>query len=371
MKRQISIVVGALIIIAGYWASNHIAGRKKEKRPPAPKSITAVFTSKVANQHVDVVIKESGRLMAKNRANLYAEVQGVMKVTSKAFKEGVHFRKGESLAIINSDDAEVKLLAQKSVLQNLITTILPDLRLDYPEAYPKWNQYVSSFDVKKMLAPLPETGSDKEKYFITGKNIYSTFYNTKNLEIVQGKYNIRAPFSGVVTEALINPGTVIRPGQKLGELIDPSVYELELAINQSFLSSISVGKEVRVSDPNGKDQIWAGRVARINGKIEASTQTIKVFVELKGVDLKEGIFLEAEIGGEQILEAIEVDRKLLVEGNKLYAVVDGRLKLLSVTVVHKKEQTVIVKGLTDGTVIASKIVPGAFEGMEVKIFTDK
>lgn len=370
MKRQISIVAGILIIVGGFFGSRMIMDSKKDQKPPAQKTISTVFTQKVKRSRIGISVIENGRLVAKRKADLYAEVQGVMEATYKPFKPGIRFNKGETLVKIRSNDAYVNLLAQKSVLLNLVTSILPDLRLDYPEAYQKWNVYVSNFDIEKPIAKLPETTSDKEKYFITGKNIYTTYYNTKNLEIQQSKYQIRAPYSGVLTETLVNPGTVIRTGQKLGEFIDPSVYELEVAISQSVLPALSIGKKVMVTNPNAEGQTWTGKVSRINGKVDATTQTVQVYIEVSGNDLKEGVYLAAEIAGEEIPNAFEIDRKLLVEGTKIYAVRDNKLQLLPVNITHKTENSVIVDNLKDGIEIISKIVPGAFEGMEVKVYSE-
>jgi len=217
MKRKITIVAGILIIVGGWFGMDMIINSKETKKVTVPKTVNTVFTILVKNEDIGINIIENGRLVAKIKTDLYTEVQGVMEPLRKEFKPGVKFRKGETLVKIRSDDSYAKLLAQKSALQNLITSILPDLRLDYPEAFTKWSTYVYDFDINKPIPSLPETSSNKEKYFITGKNIYTTYYNTKNLEIIQSKYTIRAPFDGILTETLINPGTVVRPGQKLGK----------------------------------------------------------------------------------------------------------------------------------------------------------
>lgn len=371
MKRKITIVAGILIIISGFYGSKMIVNSKKDRKQDAPKSINTVFTSLVKNKDIGIRITENGRLIAKNKTDLYAEVQGIMEPLSKEFKSGVKFRKGETLVKIRSNDSYAKLLAQKSAFHNLIISILPDLRLDFPKAYAKWNAYAIDFDIDKPIAPLPKTSPGKEKYFITGKNIYTTYYNTKNLEIIQSKYVIRAPFNGVLTETLINTGTVVRSGQKLGEIIDPSVYELEVSINQSIVNALSIGKNVRVNDPNDANQHWTGKVIRINGKVDATTQTVKIFIELKGENLREGNYLEAIIEAQDIENAYEIDRKLLIEGKYIFTVQNNKLQLLPVEIVHKKSQTVLIRGAVNGTEIVSKTVPGAFEGMEVEVLSNK
>jgi len=220
MSRKITIVISIAIILGGIFWSRRIIDSKAVKKPPIPKSLTSVYTETVNNTSLPIIINESGRLVAKQKALIYSEVQGIMEPTSKLFKSGVNYKKGEVLVKIRSNDAYAQLQAQKSVLQNLITSVLPDLRIDYPDAFPAWNKYVSDFEINKPIQALPKVSSDKEKYFITGKNIYTTYYNTKNLEIIQGKYNIRAPYNGTLTQSLVNPGTVIRQGQQLGEYID-------------------------------------------------------------------------------------------------------------------------------------------------------
>ena len=53
---------------------------------------------------------------------------------------------------------------------------------------------------------------------------------------------ISAPFSGILTEALVTEGTLIRNGQKLGEFIDPSDYEMEVNISKSYANLLKVGE---------------------------------------------------------------------------------------------------------------------------------
>ena len=242
MRKYITIIVALGLLAGGYFTMQGLMNREKKQRPQPEKIIQAVFTETVKNQSIPIVVSESGRLVAKNRMAIYAEVQGVMEVNRKDFKPGASYNKGEIMVKIRSDDFYANLQAQKSVLQNLITSIMPDLRLDYPGSYVKWDQYLREFDVHKPLSDLPHTSSEKEKFFITGKNIYTTYYNTRNQEIILQKYTLRAPFDGILIDAVVNPGTVVRPGQKLGEYIDPKVYELEVAVGKQLLQSLVVGE---------------------------------------------------------------------------------------------------------------------------------
>lgn len=357
-----------MLIGVGAYIAYDLATSAKKVRPKQESATPTVFVQQIKNATVPVQVVESGRLMAKNRIEIFAEVQGLMESTNKDFKPGVSYQKGEVFVRIRDNDYYANLQAQKSNLQNLITSILPDLRMDYPEAYKKWDEYLRSFDMNKSVPELPEPTSEKEKFFVTGRNIYTTFYNTKNMEIVLSKYNLRAPFNGILTDALVNPGALVRQGQKLGEFIDPKVYEMEVAVNKSILPSLKVGQMVLARDPEAHSRNWEGQIIRINGSVDRTTQTVRVFVELRSSELREGMYLEALISGEPINAAIEIDRSLLVDESYVYEVFDSTLNLVQVNPVFFNEKTVIIQGLEDGNEIISRIVPGAYSGMKVQIY---
>src|SRR5690606_27462128 len=154
-------------------------------------------------------------------------------------------------------------------------------RMDYPDVYQKWQDYLENFNMNNSVPDLPEPSTEQEKSFITGRGIFTAYYNLKNLEQRLSKYTIRAPFDGILTEALVREGTLIRSGQQLGEFIDPHVYELEISVNKVYGPFLQIGKEATVSNLEGL-QSWEGKVSRINGKIDQATQTIGVFIDVKG-----------------------------------------------------------------------------------------
>jgi membrane fusion protein (multidrug efflux system) len=371
MRKLITSIIAVIILAGGFFYAKELSNRERRQRPAPKKALTTVYFEKVQNGSVPVYIEESGRLSSKHVIEVYSEVTGVMESSRKEFKPGTTYRKGEVLVKVRANDYYANLQAQKSVLQNLITSVLPDLRLDYPEAYPRWDAYLKNFDMNKPIQELPKPGSDKEKFFITGKNIYTTFYNTKNLEIVLQKYTIRAPFNGILTEALVTPGTVVRPGQKLGEFIDPTIYELELSISQTFLPDLVLNKQVQVFDTENNEQSWTGKIARINGKVNPTTQTVQVFVELSGDGLREGMFLKAIIDAKPKENSVEVPRNMLVNDNRMYVLQDSSLVLTDVEVLYRTNETAIVSGLENGVDLVIKPVPGGYAGMKVKPVQNK
>lgn len=367
MRKIILSVLGLLLLVGSVFVAKSIIANKKKPKTVTPKIIKSVVLDTVKNGTVQVFVSANGNLRAKRRVELYSEVSGVFKKGSKLFKQGETFKKGQTLINVDASEYYASVQSSKSNLYNSVSAVMPDLQLDYPEVYAKWQKYLKDFDIRKSTPSLPELETDRERYFITGKGILSSYYNVKNLEQRLAKYRITAPFNGILTESLVNEGTLIRSGQKLGEFIDPSVYEVEVAISKSFVHLLKKGKQVELSSLDKKNK-FKGIVTRINGSINATTQTVAVFIELSNSVLKEGDYLEANVSAEKIENVIEVDRNLLVDNNQIFAVKDSSLYLVEVIPVYFSDSKVVLKNVPDKTVILKKALNGAYEGMLVKPF---
>lgn len=372
MDRRIiiSVVGGLLILAVGVFVKTKLADSKKAPEINNNKIIASVFVEEVKNSEIPIIIFATGSVLAKDRMVIFSEVQGVFLPSSKAFKAGTKYRRGETLIRVNNEEFKASVIAKRSSFKNMITGILPDIQFDYASSLTTWNSYLQSIDINKSLPKLPAMASDKENNFITSRNINATYYSIKNMETRLQKYSITAPYAGTLVDAYVTPGTLINPGQKLGEYIKPDVFELELNINANLQEFLEKGKSVSLHNIENTKS-WIGKVTRINQKIDRNSQTIKVFVEVSSEDLKEGEYLEAEVFARQEMAAVEIPRALLVNNNAIYMVHDSILVLHELDVVYTKLNSVIAKGLTDGTSYISKPVIGAFDGMKVKIISEK
>ena len=370
MRKIILSLLGVLLIVASFFLAKKIIDNKKSFKPRAQKVVKTVFTEVAENGTVPIVVPANGNLVAKNRVELYAEVQGVFKRGTKLFKTGERYRSGETIIRIDASEYAASVQSAKSNLYNQLTSIMPDLRLDYPDIFPKWQTYLNGFDMAKTTPPLPEMTTEKEKFFISGRGILTSFYNVKNLEQRLSKYRISAPFNGVLTETLVTEGSLVRAGQKLGEFINTGVYELEVAVSKTFSDLLKIGEKVELSTLDGNKK-YTGNVSRINGRVDQATQTIKAFIEVKSDELREGMYLEANLDAKEEADAIEVDRNLLLEGDKIFVVRDTILDMIDVKPVYFTDKRVVLKEVPNGTIIMSKPLLGAYTGMAVKIYQDK
>jgi multidrug efflux pump subunit AcrA (membrane-fusion protein) len=364
-RKIIGLVLGIIFLSGAFLLSKNLIDNNKRPVVEVPKNVTTVFTQSVTNGEIPIIINANGNLVASRKIELYAEVQGIFKSSKKPFKAGQSYRRGDVLLSIDSQEFYTSLIAQRSTLFDLITGMMPDLKFDYPASFPNWEAYLQKFDLEKDIPTLPEPVTDKEKYFVNGRQVVSTYYNIKNLEERYRKYKISAPFNGMLTESLVNPGTLIRSGQKLGEFVDLTDFELEVNVNAEFMDILKVGENVALTNLAG-NKSWIGSVKRVNGRIDQNTQTVQVYIGVKGDGLIEGMYLEANIVARSEVDAIEIPRNLLINESQIFVVEGDQLKLKSVSAVYFTDKTAIIKGLASGTAMLSRPVPGAYEGMLIK-----
>ena len=79
MRNIILSILGVLFIIATVFISKLLIDNKNKPKPIAAKVIKTVFTDTVNNTTIPIVIPANGNLTAKQRVELYSEVQGIFR----------------------------------------------------------------------------------------------------------------------------------------------------------------------------------------------------------------------------------------------------------------------------------------------------
>ena len=311
-----------------------------------------------------IILEVEGRLKALNRIELFAEVGGIL--TNSNFREGAKFDKGE--AILRIDDSEIlsQLKAQRSALLGSLNATLPDLALDYPAEYPIWKSYAESISINEGLPALPEFKSRKLEQFLSGRGILNSYYSIKGQERRQSKYLVRAPFNGIVSQANLEPGTQIRPGQLIGLFIKEGLYELEAPLPPDNISFVEIGKEVKVKNPE-TGSVSKGQISRINAALDPLTQMINVYVSIEDNELKDGMYVSASLGAGTIRNCILIEQRLFSERETIYQCnPDSSLTEIKPQIAYRGEKFFYVKGIENGNLILSRPVNGAHNGLKVR-----
>ena len=362
-RKWILFISGFLVIAISFQLSKKIIDSNPPPRKRAENKTKDVYIKKVVNGKYQVQIPSEGILQAYKRIRITSRVQGLMRAINPLFKPGQEYQSGQIIVKIEPAEFLANVISQRATLFNLITSILPDLNLDFPESYKLWNDYLKKFDLQKGVPQLPKM-DDKVKLFVSGRGVISSYYSLLNLEKILSFYTIRAPFSGVLVNANVTEGSLIRPGQELGEFISPGDYELMVALPKSYLSNIEKGAKVKVkSIDTGQD--FFGIVSRINSKVNTQTQSVEVFIRIKDKRLKEGMYMQAYIDAITFDNVFAIDRGLINGSQELFIVKDNKLTLQKVNPIHYTETLAIIEGLLDGQQIIAQPMIGAYSGMEI------
>ena len=359
-----SIILGAGIILLG-WLLQELLSKKNDKAGPnisfQSKVVEAIAASPAT---IPIQIAVSGRLKATNRMELFAEVTGILKTQN--FNAGQSFGRGQNIASIDDSEYRAQLIAARSNFMGLISQSLADISIDYPAEANKWKNFLQEIKPNQNLPKLPGIDNRQLKQFLSGRNILGNYYTIQSQEVRLGKYQISAPYSGTLSETAIDPGTLVRAGQKIGTFVQQGSYELEAAITRNNLSFLKKGNKVKLKSAE-LDQEYVGTISRINSTINPNTQEVSVFIAIKGKNLKEGLYLDAMIDAGTANEAIAIIRNTLIDGKAIYTVSkkDSTLRLQPIEVISFTEDKAIIKGITAGTLLPVTPISGAFEGMKI------
>jgi RND family efflux transporter MFP subunit len=372
MKKNVLRGLAGLAILAfGLMVMNALIGMKGTP-PVKPRSASARLVKVMPSQAEELAPKVSieGRVQALNRMTVLSEVNGVLPVGGKEFREGVAYVEDE--AMLRLDDAELRasLVAQRSQWLQLLAGALADLQVDFPDRSKVWFDLVQTLDVAESLPPLPEAESDRERLYLTSRGIVSGYHNIKANEARLEKFTVRAPFEGVVVGAQVQPGSMVRAGQPVGTLVGTGTYEVKSAVHARHLPLLKSGNAVALRDETGA-VVASGEVSRISGNVDPTTQSASLFCEVTSNDgraLRDGRFLSGHVEGRPLEGVMALNEVLLTgNGSEVYVVEEGLLKLVPVEVLHRDADVVLVRGLEEGMQMLSEPVSGAYEGMLVEL----
>ena len=362
------IIIGILLLVAALVGSNFIMKFKQVPEAFTPDEVEKVVSvEKVTLENLKSEIQLLGIIHSANKIELFAEQSGILK--NNHFKEGKFFKQGEIILDIDSDEFSQNVKAQKGELIMRVSQLIPDIKIDFPEEFTTWENFLNNIDLHKKLPTIPSLNNPKLKRFVAGKGLLNLYYTIEGLEKKLNKFTIEAPFDGVITEVNVQKGTLVRVGQKLGEFIAVNSYELESEVSVNDLNYLKIGTSLNFKQ-NNVLQSWKGEIIRINSKIDSKTQRIKVYALVNGEGIKDGMYVSAFTEGIVWEDVFAVNRQL-VQNGKIYVVEKNQLKLKNIQVLFENESQTIVKGLNNGDLVLQNNLKGLYEGMVVKALENK
>lgn len=182
---------------------------------------------------------------------------------------------------------------------------------------------------------------------------------------VRGFTTLAAPFDGVVTEKLVEPGNMASPGMPLLRLEDPRAFRLEVRVDETRAGQIREGDAVPVLLGDATTPI-AGAVTEVSRAVDADARAFLVKIALpQGPDLRSGAFGRARFGGAP-RRVLTVPPSAIVRRGQLtsvFVVEDGAAR---VRLVHVNGSEVLA-GLDESELVILSPPPGVIDGRRVSV----
>lgn len=366
--RQLTIVLGIVLFIGSIILFRVLASGPDEESTIRESIATNIGVSVLETQLKDITadIVFTGAVIPARQIQLFAEVSGVLLPTENTFKAGTRFEEGELILHIDDREQIQAVATLKAQFQALLTQALADMKLDYPERFDAWNEYLESVSTEQTLPDLPTMQDRTFRLFLTGRNVLSNYHSIKQAEIRLSKYRIVAPFDGVLTQSLLDPGTLVRPNQPLGQFTQTNAYEIEASINANDRFYINTGDNVELSLDGDKAFTFTATVERINATIDNATQTLLVYLSANDQRLLPGKFVQGSIQGETFENVFKVASKSLIRNDRVFVVRDSVAIMQSIKYLISQGDSVIISGLSNGELVVNEFRDASFEGTKVQ-----
>jgi RND family efflux transporter MFP subunit len=162
-----------------------------------------------------------------------------------------------------------------------------------------------------------------------------------------------APFDGVVTEKMVDPGTMVAPGVPLVRVEDTSALEFDVRVDDSRAAWAKPGATVRILvDADGAVIDRDGRITEVGRAASLDSRAVIVTVALSSTEgLRPGMFGRAQLPG-ATREVIAIPESAVVRRGQLtsvFVVENGlaRMRLLRLGASDGREVEVTA-GITEG-----------------------
>jgi RND family efflux transporter MFP subunit len=176
---------------------------------------------------------------------------------------------------------------------------------------------------------------------------------------------IAAPFDGMVTEKMIEPGNMASPGTSLLRLEDTRGFRLEVRVDESRVGQIRNGDSVPVFLGTGTSSI-TGTVVEVSRAVDADARAFLVKIALPDAPgLRSGEFGKARFGGTP-RRALTIPPSAIVRRGQLTSVFVVDKGVARVRLVNLRESEVLA-GLAESEVVILSPAAGMTDGQRVSV----
>jgi RND family efflux transporter MFP subunit len=351
-------------------------------KPPSEYAPLVRMIAAEASSH-QFTVKTQGTVAPRTESSLVPEVSGRIINISPSFASGGFFEQGDVLVTIDPRDYELAVVTARSQVAQA------KVRLETEEAQAKvarkeWKELGDGSESPLATRELQVQEAHAE--------LQAAEAALERAERDLDRTRIRAPFAGRIRQENADIGQYVSPGLPIATIYAVDYVEVRLPIPDGELAYLDIpldyrgnqkfeqGPEVRLhSDFAGRHHVWTGRIVRMEGEIDPVSRMVHAVAQVddpygKGgsqnrMPLAVGLFVEAEIMGRVIENAVMIPRTALRGSNQVLIIDDeNRLRFRDVEVVRtNREFAIIGGGIHSQEKICISSLEAVTEGMKVRL----
>ncbi len=380
----------ALLVVAGGVA---IAGFLIANRPVAEHTATEVQLSQVRVLEARpgsyrVSVPAMGIVKAEREVTIQPEVGGVVVDQLDSLVDGGLVKRGDPLIKIDARDYATQLeITQAELAQAQLQIREENIQRQVAEA--EWRDAPSDIDADARAYVYREPHLEAAE-----ARMSSAQSRIKKAKRDKSKTTLFAPFDGVVLTEHVDVGQLVGPASPVARIAGVDRFWIVASIPVSQLPFLEIpginivdtkGSTADVHAPGEADPVErTAYVLRLLPAVEERGRMAQVVVAVEdplGLSLPPadrpppllvGTYVELTISGRTLDDVIELPRKALRDGDKVWVVdADQRLRSRDLDILWRERGRVLVRGgLTTGDRVVTTKLPMATEGMKVEIATD-
>jgi RND family efflux transporter MFP subunit len=322
-----------IFLVLGIYAvsqrvSEHKALAQQTEQMAVP--FVSVIRPSPIDTNSDMVLP--GTLKPYVESTIYARTNGYLK---KWYKDiGSHVEKGEILADIDTPEIDQQLAQARADL----VTSQANLSLSTLTAT-RYQDLIKSDSVSRQ--DLDNANGDLAAKRAMAQSAEA---NVKRLEEMESFKHVYAPFTGIITQRNVDPGTLINAGnggnatKEMFDLAQIDPMRVYVAVPQAYSPSIHLGLKACLSLTELAQRNFCGQVVRTANSIDPNTRTLLTEVDVPNPSgtLLPGAYAEVhfdvKVTGQRI--SLPINALLFRPDGTMAAVVgpDGRINLKKLTI---------------------------------------
>lgn len=334
-----------------------------DKKEADKKTGVPVSTSQIVASSVPTTYQYSGTISSLKKSTLSTRIMG--QIDKVYVHEGNKVEKGQLLLSIRSND----IMAKKSQVESNIVEVSAGLKNAEADYNRMSALYETKSATKKELDDIT-TNLDMMKARLNAANKAKV-----EVEEMMSYANIRAPYSGVVTNLFVDAGDMANPGMPLLAVEAPGLFEVITRIPESEIDLITKNDTVYVNVKSCEKKV-KGLVSGVSTSSRLSGAQFETKVLLMPDDqqlqeLRSGMFAQVEMtkGNEK---KIMVSQDIIVNRGQLTGVwtaSESNTALLRWVRLGKSSgnNIEVLSGLSEGDQLIVKSDTRLYDGMLLKI----